>query len=159
MKKFKFGLAKVLTQREIVADLAQKDFVEAQAALDAEISKLNEMIAVKERSLSDRAAMIQTSTDWVNQVDQINKFLIGQDLRIKKQNLRLQEAENLVESRREILRQAVSEVKILERLEEKQKKAHMAEAAKVEQAELDEIAVLRFSRNESLIKGSHEDGI
>ncbi|MBY0553661.1 flagellar export protein FliJ [bacterium] len=159
MKKFKFGLAKVLTQREIVADLAQKNFVEAQAALDAEISKLNEMITVKERSLSDRAAMIQTSTDWVNQVDQINKFLIGQDLRIKNQNLRLQEAENLVESRREILRQAVSEVKILERLEDKQKKAHMAEAVKVEQAELDEIAVLRFSRNENLIKGSHEDGI
>lgn len=159
MKKFKFGLAKVLTQREIVADLAQKNFVEAQAALDAEISKLNDMIAVKERSLNERAAMIQTSTDWVNQVDQINKFLIGQDLRIKNQNLRLQEAENLVESRREILRQAVSEVKILERLEEKQKKAHMAEAAKVEQAELDEIAVLRFSRNENRIKGSHEDGI
>lgn len=159
MKKFKFGLNKVLTQREIVADLAQKDFVDAQAALDAEISKLNEMIAVKERSLSERTTMIQTSSDWVNQVDQINKFLIGQDLRIKNQNLRLQEAENLVESRREILRQAVSEVKILERLEEKQKKAHMAEAAKVEQAELDELAVLRFSRNENRIKGSHEDGI
>ncbi|MEQ1721730.1 MAG: flagellar export protein FliJ [Pseudobdellovibrio sp.] len=159
MKKFKFGLDKVKTQRQIVADLAQREFVEAQAALDVEISKLNEMIAVKDRSLADRATMIQTSSDWVNQVDQINKFLIGQDLRIKKQNLRLQECENLVEARREILRQSVSEVKILERLEQKQKQAYMAEVAKVEQAEMDEIAVLRFSRNESLIKGSHEDGI
>jgi flagellar FliJ protein len=159
MKKFKFGLDKVKTQRQIVADLAQREFVEAQAVLDAETTKLNEMIALKDRTLEDRATMIQTSSDWVNQVDQINKFLIGQDLRIKNQNLRLQECENLVEARREILRQSVSEVKILERLEQKQKQAYMAEVAKVEQAEMDEIAVLRFSRNESLIKGSHEDGI
>jgi flagellar FliJ protein len=159
MKKFKFGLDKVKTQRQIVADLAQREFVAAVAEHDAEIKKLNEMIAVKERSLANRTALIQTSSDWVNQVDQINKFLIGQDLRIKKQNLRLQESENLVESRREILRQSVSEVKILERLEQKQKQAYIAEVAKVEQAEMDEIAVLRFSRNENRIKGSHEDGI
>jgi flagellar protein FliJ len=159
MKKFKFTLEKVKTQRQIIADLAQREFVDALAEQEVEIKKLNEMIAVKERSLADRASMIQTTSDWVNQVDQINKFLIGQDLRIKKQNLRLQECENLVESRREILRQSVSEVKILERLEQKQKQAYMAEIAKVEQAEMDEIAVLRFSRNESLIKGSHEDGI
>jgi flagellar FliJ protein len=159
MKKFKFTLEKVKTQRQIIADLAQREFVDALAEQEVEIKKLNEMIAVKERSLADRASRIQTTSDWVNQVDQINKFLIGQDLRIKKQNLRLQECENLVESRREILRQSVSEVKILERLEQKQKQAYMAEVAKVEQAEIDEIAVLRFSRNESLIKGSHEDGI
>jgi flagellar FliJ protein len=159
MKKFKFGLDKVKTQRQIVADLAQREFVSAVAEQDAEIKKLNDMIAVKERSLADRAKMIQTSSEWVNQVDQINKFLIGQDLRIKKQNLRLQECENLVESRREILRQSVSEVKILERLEQKQKQLYMAEVAKIEQAEMDEIAVLRFSRNENRIKGSHEDGI
>jgi flagellar FliJ protein len=159
MKKFKFGLDKVKTQRQIVADLAQREFVSAVAEQDAEIKKLNDMIAVKERSLADRAKLIQTSSEWVNQVDQINKFLIGQDLRIKKQNLRLQECENLVESRREILRQSVSEVKILERLEQKQKQLYMAEVAKIEQAEMDEIAVLRFSRNENRIKGSHEDGI
>jgi hypothetical protein len=35
----------------------------------------------------------------------------------------------------------------------------MAEVAKAEQAEIDELTVLRFSRIENLIKGSHEDGI
>lgn len=159
MKKFKFNLAKVLVQRQIAADLAQKSFSDAQMAHDIEIAKLNEMIGVKNRSLEERAAMIQKSTDWVNSVAQINNFINGQDLRIKNQNLRLQESGNLVESRREILREKISEVKILERLEEKQKQAHINESAKVEQAELDELSVLRFSRNESLTKGSHEDGI
>lgn len=159
MKKFKFNLAKVLVQRQIVADAAQRSFAEAQAARDAEISKLNEMINTKKRSLEERASLIQSSSDWVNSVAQINNFIIGQDLRIKNQNLRLQESENLVESRREILRERVSEVRILERLEEKKKQAYMSEAAKEEQTELDELSVLRFSRNESLTKGSHEDGI
>lgn len=159
MKKFKFNLAKVLMQRQIVADVAQRSFAEAQAARDAEIAKLNEMIDIKKRSLDERAALVQNSNDWVNSVAQINNFITGQDLRIKNQNLRLQESENLVESRREILREKVSEVKILERLEEKQKQAYMNVAAKEEQAELDELSVLRFSRIESLTKGSHEDGI
>jgi flagellar protein FliJ len=159
MKKFHFKLEKVLKQRQIIMEMAQRDFAEAQALLVQETEKLNAMVALKEQSLAERATMIQTSQDWVNKVEQINNFVRGQDLRIKNQHLGLQKAENLVEAKREILRHAVSEVKIIERLEEKQKTAYMAEVAKVEQAELDEIAVLRFSRIESLIKGSHEDGI
>lgn len=159
MKKFKFSLDKVLKQREITADLAKRSFGEAQAELNKEIEKLNELIAVKNRSLEERSKAVESTTDWANSVEQINQFLVLQDLRITKQNQCIKEAENLVESRREILRQAISEVKILERLEEKQKKAYTAEVAKAEQAEIDELTVLRFSRIGNLIKGSHEDGI
>lgn len=159
MKKFKFTLSKVLIQRQISADIAIKEFAEAKALLDGEIAHLNEMIAVKTRSLDERATKIQDSTDWVNSVAQINNFVIGQDLRIKNQNQRLLDLEKLVEARREILRQRVSEVKIIEKLEEKQKRAYMENAARTEQAEMDEISVLRYSRNESLLKGSDEDGI
>lgn len=159
MKKFKFSLEKVLVQRQIESDIAQKYFAEAQAELRAEQERLEEMITVKSRTLEERATLVQCSDDWANTVNQMNTFLAGQDLRITNQHLRLQKLENLVESRREILRQKVSEVKIIERLEEKQKQKHMAEAAKEEQAEIDELTVLRFSRNENPIKGSHEDGI
>ena len=60
---------------------------------------------------------------------------------------------------REILRQRISEVKIIEKLEEKQKQAYLAKMASDEQAELDELSVVRFSSNENPIKGSNEDGI
>lgn len=150
MKKFKFTLEKVLMQRQIVADMAQKSFAEAMAELNAEIAKRDEMNNVKEQSLAQRSSAVETTTDWANSVSQINQFLIGQDLRIKRQNERIVESENLVESRREILRHAVSEVKIIERLEEKQKKRFMAEVAKAEQAENDELTVIRFSRIENL---------
>lgn len=159
MKKFKFSLEKVLKQRQIKLELAQKDFAESVAERNAENDILNDMINLKKRSLEERATMIQDNKNWANTVEQINFFVMGQDLRIKNQTLRLQKSENLVESKREILRQRVSEVKILERLKEKQEKAYLSEIARIEQLELDELSVIRFSRIENLIKGSHEDGI
>jgi flagellar export protein FliJ len=159
MKKFKFRLEKVLMQRQIVCDLAQRSLAEAQAQLNAEVDELNSMMNVKNASLEQRTKSVESTTDWANSVNQINQFLIGQDLRIKSQNLRIKESENLVESRREILRHAVSEVKILERLEEKEKQNFMKEVLRFEQAEMDELTVIRFSRVGNLNKGSHEDGI
>lgn len=150
MKKFKFKLEKVLVQRQIIADMEQKSFGEAMAALNAENEKLEEMVNVKNKSLEQRTNAVENTTDWANSVSQINQFLIGQDLRIKRQSERIVEAENLVESRREILRHAVSEVKIIERLEEKEKKRFMIEAAKADQAEIDELTVIRFSKIENL---------
>lgn len=152
MKKFKFTLEKVLVQRQIIKDVAERSFAEAQQLLNAENDALNALIEAREQSLIQRRTLIDTTQDWMTAVEQINQFVAGQDLRIKKQHLRIKDAENLVESRREILRQAVSEVKIIERLEEKQKKAYLVDVAKAEQAELDELTVLRFSRNENRVK-------
>lgn len=152
MKKFKFTLEKVLVQRNIIKDTAERSFAEAQQLLNAENDALNALTEAREQSVTQRRTLIDTTQDWMTAVDQINQFINGQDLRIKKQHLRIKDAENLVESRREILRQAVSEVKIIERLEEKQKKAYLAEVAKADQAELDELTVLRFSRNENRVK-------
>lgn len=157
--KFKFSLEKVLKHRNIVADIAQKNFLEAQSALNAEIDRLNEMIELKNSSIQQRDQIIQTSQNWSAEVEQINQYLTGQDFRIKQQNQRLLEFEKLVESRREILRQAMIEVKIIDKLKEKKKEAYNEKVKKDEQAELDELTVLRFSRIENQIKGSHEDGI
>ncbi len=159
MKKFKFTLEKVLVQRQIVADQAEELFIEAQQELSKQNEELSQLTQTNENSIQQRRNLIDSSQDWMLAVQQINQFLIGQDLRIKKQHLRIIEEEKRVESRREILRQAVSEVKIIERLKEKQKTAYLAEVAKAEQDELDELTVLRFSRTENLLKGSHEDGI
>src|SRR4051812_11945413 len=109
MKKFKFRLEKVLMQRQIVVDLAQRSLAEAQTQLQEEVHERDAMVDIKNRSLEERSKSVETTTDWANSVAQINLFLTGQDLRIKRQNQRISETENLVESRREILRHAVSE--------------------------------------------------
>lgn len=162
MKKFKFSLEKVLRHRHIQLELAQKDFMEAQNELNAENKKLQDMIQIKEESLGQRARLVQSSQpipNWSQTVEQINQYLSGQDLRIKNQNLRLLDIEKVVEAKREILRKASVEVKIIEKLKEKKLIDFNQEFARQEQNEMDELSVLRFSRNENPIKGSHEDGI
>ncbi len=157
--KFKFSLEKVLRHRSIQVDLAKKELLEAQAVYNGEQDRLTQMIELKKSTLENRSQKIKTSQSWTQTVDQMNQFLLGHDLRIKQQNLRLLELEKLVESRREILRLALIEVKIIEKLKEKKKAEFLKESLKKEQAEIDELTVLRFSRNENPIKGSHEDGI
>ena len=157
--KFKFSLEKVLRHRHIQLDLAQRDFLEAQNFLYDEIATLENMKQLKQDSLQQRAELVNSSQTWSSTVEQINQFVSGQDLRIKNQNLRLLEFEKQVEALREILRKASIEVKIIEKLKEKKLEDHKKEQQRKEQNEMDELSVLRFSRNESLIKGSHEDGI
>lgn len=144
--KFKFPLQKVLDHREIKMDLARKDYLEALSFLQEEEKKLADMLSVKKESIAERDRLVQESTSWQVQVQQINLFLHGQDLRIAQQNERLTKIEKVVESRREILKHALTEVKIMERLKEKKKADYLQEVRLKEAKELDEISSTRFVR-------------
>ncbi len=157
--KFQFSLEKVLRHRHLQVDLAQRDFMEAQNFLRDEIAVLDNMKQLKQDSLQQRAQLVSANQTWSPTIEQINLYVNGQDLRIKNQNQRLLVIEKQVEEKREILRNASIEVKIIEKLKEKKFEEFKTEQQRKEQSELDELSVLRFSRNESLIKGSHEDGI
>ncbi|AZZ37866.1 flagellar export protein FliJ [Bdellovibrio sp. qaytius] len=144
--KFNFTLQKVLDHREIKMDLAKKDYLEAQAFLAAEQKMLEDMIEAKRRSLAERSSLAGQTTGWQASVNQINNFITGQDLRIANQNERLLKIEKVVESRREILKDALTEVKIMERLKEKKKADFLQEVRQKEAKELDEISSTRFVR-------------
>lgn len=146
--KFKFSLEKVLKHRHIQVDLARKDFLEAEERLSAAEKVRDEMIAVKEANLQQRSQLIQVQNSWQNQVEQINLFVKGQDLRIDRQNESLNQLRKEVESYREILLKALTEAKMIEKLKEKQKEQFYKTAAEIENKELDEIATLRHARIE-----------
>ena len=136
MKKFKFSLDKVLRQREIQVDLCKKEFIDAEKLLDVEIEKLNQFTAQKEQAIAHRYETVNSSTSWSASVEQINLYLTGQDLRIKNQTERLIQFRNMVESRREILQQALTEAKMIEKLKEKKKSEFFKEVFKKEQQEI-----------------------
>lgn len=146
--KFKFNLEKVLKHRHILVDLARKDFLEAQANVDAAKKILDDMIDLKNQQKLVRSQKVQSGKDWQNDVEQINKFLQGQDLRIARQNESLNKLEKEVESYREILLKALTEAKMIEKLKERKKQQFVKEFNETEAKELDEIATLRFSRIE-----------
>lgn len=146
--KFKFSLEKVLKHRKIQVDLAQRDFLEAQAAYNNALADRDAMIEAKTQNAADRNRIIQAETNWQFKVEQINVFLKGQDVRIALQNKRLLELEKVVESRREILRVALTEARIIESLREKKKAEFIKDFLDKEQKELDDIASTRYARIE-----------
>ncbi len=146
--KFKFTLEKVLRHRNLQVDLARRDFVQAQNNLtDAENIRDN-MILEKQKNMVYRSELVQSNTSWQDQVQQINVYLSGQDLRIVRQSESLKKLEKEVESYREILLKALTEAKMMERLKEKKKDEFIKTFNDNERKELEEIATLRFARIE-----------
>ncbi len=146
--KFKFSLEKVLRHRNLQVDLARRDYLEAQNNLNSAVNARDEMIAVRENNKTYRSELVAKNGNWQDQVQQINTYLIGQDLRIAKQNESLKLLEKEVESYREILRKALTEAKMMERLKDKKKEEFVKTYNENERKELDEISTLRHARIE-----------
>ncbi len=146
--KFKFSLEKVLRHRNLQVDLAQRDYMMAQNNLSAAVEVRDEMIAIKEKNKNHRSALVSANGSWQGEVEQINSFLSGQDLRIARQNESLKMLEKEVESYREILRKALTEAKMMESLKQKKKEEFIKNFNETERKELDEISTLRHARIE-----------
>ncbi len=145
--KFKFPLQTVVRHRKIKEDLAQKDFLEAQAELNKELQNLKfleeqlHQAHVQAHNLEVAGGMQGPA------LSQIHEFKKGQVLRIERQKMRISEVEKWVEERREILRQAALEYKIIEKLREKKFEEYKLERISKEQKEADEQSILRFRKN------------
>ncbi len=146
--KFKFSLEKVLNHRNLQVDLAKRYFIQAQNNLSAAEQIRDNMILEKEKNIAHRSEIVRTQNHWQDQVQQINLYLSGQDLRIARQNESLKKLEKEVESYREILLKAQTEAKMMERLKEKKKEEFLKAFYDNESKELDEIATLRYARIE-----------
>lgn len=149
MPKFKFQLQNVIKHRQIKEDLAQKDFMDAVAFLRTQEEKLQKMMA-------DLKASFRTAGQFVSQggaqgpaLQQINDFKKLQDIRIEIQKAKVREAEKIVEDRREILRLAALDTKIIEKYRERKFEDWKFEQKITEQNEMDEMSILRFESGEA----------
>lgn len=142
--KFKFSLQKVLEHRKVVEDLAQKSFQEA-------VTRFNEQVALLDQMINSKSAAHQSAGTLTSQggaqgpaLSQIHEFLKGQEIRIQRQRQYVEEAEKLVEEKREVLRQAALEYKIMEKMREKKFEDYKQDRLAREQKEMDEQNILRF---------------
>ncbi len=141
--KFKFSLEKLLNQRNIQVNLDRRKFLDKHSEFDQETEKLKQLQTLKANVLEERSQKIEHDHRWQGQVEQMNQFLIGHDLRIENQNKRLKELEKEVEVLRQILLKSLTEARMVERLKEKKKDEFLKEALATEQKEIDEIVSTR----------------
>lgn len=147
--KFKFKLEKVLQHRKILENLAQAEFSEAMLQLNKANDQLNQMLEQVHQSQILRQSILHESKNQMRhmspleQLKNIDLFLQGQKILIEKQQMKVEDARKTVEIRREILRNKVQDVKIIDKLKEKKQIEYAAEFEKEEQAQMDERATLR----------------
>lgn len=142
--KFKFPLQNVLRHRKTKEDLAQKDFMDAQAILMGEQAKLKEMEDKLHESFQVMGQLHQQGGSQGPALMQIAEFKKLQEIRIAGQKDRIRLAEKLVEDKREILRQAALEYKMMDRYRERKFEEYKFERKTNEQKEMDEMSILRF---------------
>jgi len=137
-----------MQHRKTQEDIAQRDFLEAEAQMLSEISKLEKMqqqiadareMAFRQQSEGGKASPALT---------QVDDFIQRQDIRIERQKEKIKECESLVENLREILRQRAIDYKMIESLKNRRQQEFKTEVRKREQKELDNLSVMRFRRED-----------
>lgn len=144
--KFKFPLQKVMEHRKVKEDLAQKDFQEAVAYFTEQQNKLQKLEQDQHDAQVRAGALASQGGQQGPALSQIHEFLQGQKVRVANQKVQVGEAEKLVEARREILKQAVQDHKIIEKMRENKFEEYRAKRLSDDQKEMDEQSILRFKR-------------
>jgi flagellar FliJ protein len=146
--KFNFNLQKVLEHRKTKEDIAQKDFQDAVNELQGHQKKLLEL---EHQSDEARVRAFRVQSDGGNAgpgLVQINDFLRNQKILIQMQHVRVTQQEKVVEEKRELLKQAAVETKVIATFKEKKFEEFKKKIEMDEQKEMDEQSVLRFQTEE-----------
>lgn len=137
-KKFKFSLESLKKHRERLEQEAQRNFQVAAADLSQEVQRLEGFQEAKHQ-----AFLARQKTERVADLTQIQEFILGQDLRIERQQAKIQEFEKRVEDLREILRERMIETRMMKELEAKERQAFRDEMNHREQIQSDDLNIMR----------------
>jgi flagellar FliJ protein len=139
MKKFKFKLEVVLTERKRVEDLRLREWTIAKQILQSMIDELRAM----EKRLQEafREATVTGAHDAA-MLTAIESFIQGTKLRIKWKKRDIERGEKLSEKKRLEYVQARQKRAMLDKLKEKQLEAFREELRKRELKQLDDIYIM-----------------
>jgi flagellar FliJ protein len=147
---FRFRLEKVLVHRRRLEDEAKREFIIAQAATNKALSDLEALYVAIDVARSRGHEMQVGTSDhrMAPTLQNIDSFINGQKIRIERQRAVIRDLKSTEERMHELLVEASKEKKTLEKLREKHLEEYRAELARKEQAELDDLAIMRFGRGE-----------
>jgi flagellar FliJ protein len=156
MAVFRFPLENVMKVRKIAEELAQRDLQMAQAALQAEVDRLQMMFDGKAQAYQRRHDFETAGGAQSAYLSQVQEFLMGQEILIKRQQAKIQEYETQVERLQEILRERAIEFKMIEKLKEKRREEYLRERNRKEVKEADDQSMMRFKKT-ALRSGRGDD--
>lgn len=134
MKKFSFSLQKILDLRNFELDQAQMEL----GKVNAQIANVNNQLktvaihkfnAARDADAANDFSLHVQTQDFFIYLDQKKDALLGE----------LAQLEMIAEQKREVVREAMKKVKVLEKLKEKKYEAWKQEFQKQEELEVDDV--------------------
>lgn len=156
MKRFKFKLETVLTERKRIEDLRLREWTIAKRMLQALMDDLSEL----ESGLADgiaRATDLGSSPDMSNvgMFSAVDDFIAGQKLRIIWKSQEIERGAKLTEKKRQEYIRASQKRQALEKLKERKLAEHKERAHKDELRKLDDIYIMNGAARKRM---ESEDG-
>lgn len=145
MKKFEFRLAVVKKLKERKVDDQKEFLAQSQKTFEQEQESLRVLHAEK-KSVREYIAKFKSELDF-HRAEHAKAYEDGVDYKIVSQELKLQDAYGAVKYAERLLADAVKDVKIYEKLEEKALNEYRKERLKFEQDQIDDVSlILRTKR-------------
>ncbi len=147
---FKFGLNTVLKHRQRLEESAQREFAEAQAAVDVCLREIEAMYQRMDEVREDIwAAQKDGGGESIHRIVEMESFLTGQKVRIERMRLKARELLVTAEIKHEALIEAAREKKILVKLKEKRFAEYKIWLAHMEAKEQDDLTSMRTARRKA----------
>ena len=145
MKKYKFKLENVLKYRGVIEKLAKNDYLKELSKLNYEKDKLQNMYKIRNQIIERFNPLDKSSFNSIELVF-FNNYLKQLIYLIEEQKKIIKEQENVVKKRFDEWNEKRKELKVLEKLKEKDFKAWLKEFDKEEQKFVDDIFVGKYVR-------------
>jgi len=137
MKRFKFGLEKVMQLRKFREE-------ECKLALGQAVSMLNKIEnEIKETAVKRHNAALQRFVD-IGETGAWENYIIRLDQEALRLTEKAAQAEIVVEEKRELYLEAQKDLKIIEKLKEKKQKEYRREMLNYEMTEIDNLTAARY---------------
>ncbi len=133
-----------MNYRKTLEGIAQRDFQESLFHLNEQINSLNNLKKKVEEARENRFLNEVGGGPIFPALSQVEEFIKGQALRIKRQEAKIQDCEKKVEELREVLRSKSIDYKIVEGLRDRKFEQFREDKKKLEQKRLDDLITMRF---------------
>lgn len=142
---FRFNLESVLKHRQRLEEAAQREFAEAQAAVDRLLAEIEGMYQRMDEVREDIARAQQLgSSEQLAMVIEMENFLGGYKHKIDSKRLEARELLLTAEEKHELLIEAALEKKILVKLKERRLLEHREKLRQLEAKEQDDMTTVRL---------------
>lgn len=145
---YKFPFAGLLKYRRSQEEVCRREFFSAQTEVEKALENIREMYDSRDRSRAEAEQLSRQGGQTSVQLQSIAEYIEGLNLKIDRERSRARELMQIADDKRDILVAAARETKVLEKLEEKRRKAYRDLQRKLEEKQNQDLVTMRFARGE-----------